>query len=88
MNKQGLEASKRNTWTYQIFTKYATGQLPSREFMYAIISTTYPKAIKSMTEDSMIKRIKRHKDEIDEMIDIDAQFKDEIMNILTQKSNK
>ena len=56
--------------------------------MYAIISTTYPKAIKSMTEDSMIKRIKRHKDEIDEMIDIDAQFKDEIMNILTQKSNK
>ena len=73
---------------YKYFPDYTAGQLPNREFMYAVISTTYPKALRSLIEDSRKKRIETHEDDKDELIDIDGEFKNEIMGILTQKGNK
>ena len=70
------------------FPNYTAAQLPNREFMYAIVSTIYPKALRSLIEDSRKNRIETHEDDKDELIDIDADYKNEIMNILTLKGNE
>ena len=56
--------------------------------MFSILSTKYPKALRSLIEDSRKKRIENNEDAKDELIDIDTEFKNEIMDILTLKGNK
>ena len=95
-SKEHKELSVSKVWKhvkevpelYKYFSDYTARQLPNREFMYTVISTTYPKALRSLIEDSREKRIETHEDDKDELIDIDGEFKNEIMEILTQKGNK
>ena len=88
------ELSTRQIWTYVkgcqglmiYFPDYTESQLPDREFMFAIISTVYPKSLRELVEKAREKRSLKEDADKDELIEIDPEVLNRIMSVLTMKS--
>ena len=76
---------KENDELMAYFPDYPDAQLPERDYMFAVISTVYPKASRKLIEQTRINRASECKEMDDDLIEINRELKDEIMRIISQK---
>ena len=88
------ELSVKNIWEYireveeiyQYFPDYTEKQLPERDYLFAIVSTLRPDSLDSLVSDARKKRSLNENPELEDFVEITKSFKEEINNVLTQKS--
>ena len=68
------------------FPDYLDSQIPDRQFMYSIISSTYPNALKVLINDAKKKRSLVKNNDDNEMIEMKPEIKEEILGVLSQRS--
>ena len=68
------------------FPDYLDSQIPDRQFMYSIISTTYPNALKVLINDAKKKRSLVENNDDNEIIEMKPEIKEEILVVLSQRS--
>ena len=67
------------------FPDYLKDQLPEREFVFAIISTVRPGQLKQLIDAARSQRSVDKVDEKDDAIEITAEIKEAIMQVISQK---
>ena len=68
------------------FPDYLDSQIPDRQFMYSIISSTYPNAFKVLINDAKKKRSLVENNDDNEIIEMKPEIKEEILGVLSQRS--
>jgi hypothetical protein len=87
------ELSVQKVWTYvaqndeliEYFPDLADGQFPERDYLFAIVSTLYPKSLRKLIEEARIHRAKAGDEDDEELIWILPEIKKSIMDIISQK---
>ena len=68
------------------FPDYLETQIPDRKFMYSIISTMFPNALKQLIKEAKNKRALNVDNEDNDIIEIKPEIMEAIMGVLSQKS--
>ena len=68
------------------FPDFTSDELPERDYLIAIISTINPDATKKIVEEARMKRSICATDNLNNLVDITPEFKDEFMSKNPQKS--
>ena len=76
---------KKNKELISYFPDYSENQLPERDFMLAVIGTLKPAILKTLVCQSRAMRSVKNKPNDDEFIEMRAEVKMEIMNVVPQK---
>ena len=71
---------------YQYFPDYTEKQLSERDYLFAIVSTLRPDSLDSLVSDARKKRSLNENPKLEDFVEITKSFKEEINNVLTQKS--
>ena len=61
-------------------------QLPEKEFMYGIVSTVMPEAVRELVASGMKNRTPFAQDDKSHLVEIVEEFKDQILNLYSMKS--
>ena len=83
------ELSVKNVWKYvkdtpdlmRYFPNYLNSQIPDRQFMYSIISSTYPNALKVLINDAKKKISLVENNDDNEIIEMKQEIKEAIMGV-------
>ena len=77
---------KQDPALMEFFPDYQPNQLLERDYLFAIISTKLPRALRELIKESRASRsAAQNEDDDEEIIEIHPEIKVEIMKILTQK---
>ena len=68
------------------FPHFTSAELPDRDYLIAIISTINPEATKKIVEEARMKRSTCSTNNLDNLVEITPEFKEELRNINPQKS--
>ena len=86
--------SVKSVWNYVketpelmiYFPDYLETQIPDRKFMYSIISTVFPNALRHLIKEAKAKRSLVVDNEDNDTIEIKPEIMEAIMGVLSQKS--
>ena len=87
------ELSVSTIWKYireskelmEYFPDYPEIQLPERDYMFAVVSTVFPKALRKLIEETRMNRTSKNKEMDNDLIEINKEIKEEIMKIISIK---
>ena len=68
------------------FPDFISAELPDRDYLIAIISTINPEATKKIVEEAIMKRSTCLAHNLDNLVEITPELKEELRNINPQKS--
>ena len=79
---------KGNQDLIKYFPDYKPSQLPEKEFIYAVLSTLKPNAVRELIASCIVKRAPTSQDGKAGLIEMTSELKESIMNLYSMKSKK
>ena len=77
---------KQNQELLCYFPDYKPSQLPEKEYMYAILSTLMPEAVRKLVAESLKKRSPASQDDKDGLVEMIPELQQQITQLYSMKS--